>query len=76
MPDTYWDNPICPTPGLDGTGVESRGGADLEHGRKETDNSISGLPTQPTIIGAPGGPSKGETFEPPDLTNWPTIVTK
>lgn len=76
MPDTYWDNPPCPTPSLDGSGVESRGGHVFPNGRQETANSISGLPPQPTIIGISQGPGQGETFEPPDLTDWPAIVTK
>lgn len=76
MPDHYFENPICPIPSLDGVGVESRGGADLTDGRRETDNSISHLPSQPTIIGVPGGPVAGSTHPPPDMTNWPNITTK
>lgn len=79
MPDTYFENPICPTPGLEGDLAETRGGVtdfSTPGAKGETANSISGLPAAPTTIDVPNGPGKGETFEPPDLSKSMTIVTK
>lgn len=70
-------NPAFNAPGGEGDGVSSRGGAELGDGtRKETPNSISGLPTQPdTYTIGPGDPGKDATIPLPDLTTSRTIKT-
>ncbi len=79
MPDTYFENPVCPTPGLDGDLAETRGGFtdfSVPGASKGTANPVSGLPLSPDTMSVPQAPSRGATYPPPDLTNWPTIVTK
>jgi hypothetical protein len=67
--------PAFSTPGTEGSGVASRGGADLGEGSaKETPNQ-SGIPNQPDLYSVDGGPGAGTTVGLPDLTNR-TIPTR
>ena len=70
MPNTsLFENPVCPTPDPSGGTAEVRGGYDFpDGGRKETPNTVSGLPAQPTIIGVPDGPTRGTSLPPPDMS--------
>lgn len=55
-------------PGNEGSGVSSRGGADLgSGGRQETENGVSGLPLQPdTYNPGSGDPGKWSHVDVPD----------
>lgn len=59
-----------PTPDLGGSGVTQRGGAELGEGtRKETENSVSGLPTLPDrYTPGEGDPGTWGTVPLPSLT--------
>lgn len=76
----FYQSPFTPafdTPSTEGSGVTSRGGADLGEGsQKETPNS-SEIPLQPdTYSVGPGDPGKGGTVSPADLTTSRTIQTR
>lgn len=74
---TPFDDYSCPMPGMDGEGTESRGGFDIPDGRKETENSESGLPTLPTTVSIPDGPGAGANVGMPALDRpGRTIDTK
>lgn len=63
---TPYDPPF-PAPGLDGNLGGTAGGADLKDGRKESENSVSGLPVQNTTVGLADAPGVGSTVDWPEI---------
>lgn len=65
---TPYDDAVCPTPSGSGDSGGTRGGFDLGEGtKKETENSVSGLPLQQTTVSPTGGDpgANGQVPMPP-----------
>jgi len=73
---TPYDNAVCPTPSGSMDGGGTSGGFDLVDGQKETANSQSGLPMQPTTVALQGGdPGPGGQVDMPPVASPGTIHT-
>jgi hypothetical protein len=76
---SIFQTPFTPgfeAPSGEGSGVSSRGGAELGEGTQKESSNLSGLPSQPdTYTIGPGDPGKGATIPLPDLTTSRTIHT-
>ena len=73
---TPFENPACPTPGMGGNLGGTTGGADIPDGRKETENSVTGLPAQQTTVGVADAPGVGTVVDWPDLKPMSDLATK
>jgi hypothetical protein len=64
------------TPSTEGSGVTSRGGADLGEGSQKETANLSDIPLQPdTYTVGPGDPGKGGTVPLADIGTSRTIKT-
>lgn len=71
-----YTNGACPTPGLEGNLGGTTGGADLTDGKKESDNSVSGLPAQQTTVGLADAPGVGSVVDWPELKQMGNVASK
>lgn len=73
---TPFDKAVCPTPSGAPSGGGTSGGFDLPDGQKETANSESGLPAQPTTVALQGGdPGPSGQVDMPPVASPGTIHT-